>query len=193
MRHFPGLVPRLAFLLLLAIPTTPAQATDCPDLHSIVDYAPYRDLLCNGITKLAVGLPVEALKDFEAAVEIDIHEVPNFEVYSYLAQAQLLSGNVKAARESIRRSELALLVWSGVYRCDHTEAEVHLLDEVGLAIDSDEADAMAARMCGDIFTAYYEPGARTLESIAIDGQLAEKHLRVRALIERHEALTGSAQ
>ena len=192
MRHFPDLVPRLAFLFLLTIPAAPAQATDCPDLQSIVEYGPYRDLLCDGITKLAVGLPAEALKDLEAAAQVDIHEVPNFEVYSYLAQAQLLSGDVKAARESIRKSELALLVWSGVYRCDYADSDVRLLDAVGLAINSEDADIIAARMCGDIFTAYYEPGARTIESIATDGQLAEKHLQVRAVIERHEVLSGSA-
>ncbi len=189
MRYFLG----LTFLFLLFIPPASAQATKCPELHSIADYAPYRDLLCKGVTKMAVGLPAEALKDFQAAAQIDIHEVPNFEIFSYLAHAQLLLGDEKAARKSIRKSELALLVWSGVYRCDYAESEVRLLDAVGLDIESENADAIAARMCGDIYIANYEPGARTIESIATDGRLAEYHLRVRVLIEQREATTGATR
>ncbi|CAN0436996.1 unnamed protein product, partial [Ectocarpus sp. 13 AM-2016] len=131
------LILGFAILLLTAVAAPPAESADqresedCRPPHSIIDYPPYAELLCSGLAKMALGLHGEALKDFEAAARIDIHEVPNFEIYTYLAHAQLLLGDQDTYRESITKSELALFVWSGTYHCNYAEPQVRLLDAVG--------------------------------------------------------------
>ena len=86
----------------------------------------YNELICSGISYVESGKYAAAVKSFEEALAIKIHESPNFELLPRLAWARFKQGDISAARDDLMRAELSLSVFAGLIHCQETDVGFHL-------------------------------------------------------------------
>lgn len=159
-----------------------AKVPGCEAIRSVgYPDAAYVEHMCQGIEELKNGFYEKAIVNFEKAEKIDFFEAPNFESYSYLAHAHLLSKNIDKYREYIKKSELALSVLTGIFACDFDGHQPILLDDSRVRLEGPFVQEVANEMCAEAYLYIYSPSARTLKIIEWDGKLVSYFLHVKQM------------
>lgn len=163
-------------------------ATDlpCQDADISSHDKAYERIACDGARLQAAERWAEAARTFEAALKRDIHEFPNFTLYPRLALVYQRLGDTGKADAALERARLSTSVFVGAMVCGE-EHDLRLFERrSGAVVDTAIAAEVAARMCGDLYSSYYED--RTFDSVLADAQLIETYNRAKSEIEalRHD-------
>jgi hypothetical protein len=178
---------RSAVLALLVSAGVQAQTPEKPlcsapeVITGLEAYDQYNELVCAGAKSLQSKQYKEAAAKFEAALKLDLYDVPNFQSLSRLALAYHLSGKKLLAEQYLTQSELALKVLVGELRCIENKEHVSLVYALGgKVIVSSAASEIAKRMCGGAYENYYQ--IRTLSGFLSDAALVKQFFEVKAKV-----------
>lgn len=176
---------RVAVLSIVATAlscTVPVAGQTC-EAPELVEPSPpeYVALICSSIEQADKGAFAEAARRLEAALEVQLHEYPNYRALPRLALYYLQSGDTGAAERVLEEARLALSTVFGLLTCA-SQARGFDLQARERPVESPAAPAVIQRMCGEAYDSFY---AQTdLQSIRQDLPLLEVYYRARDLVSR---------
>ncbi|MBO6634685.1 hypothetical protein [Parvibaculum sp.] len=183
MRRYPFIAFLFPFLVCLAF--SPVRADDgegkceSSDVQFPADRA-YREKTCRGERLEKEGRYGEAAEAYQAALDMDLFEVPNFELLPRLALMHHMAGDEAQARETLEEAKLALQVMAGAVVCYGSDGttEFHLKERSGARLpDSPLTEKVMNRMCGAMYEGTYG-NYTSLEGLLADAKLVEEYYSV---------------
>lgn len=170
----------IGFIILVSGGTKTKAAIDC-DVQELTNNSDYNEFVCAGVQHMQEKKYGEAIKSFEAALDLPLFEWPNFELLPRLAWAHFKAGDSKKAENTLEKAELSLSVFVGILKCNEVEDGFYLSDEYGNRLTGKNSSEVTAVMCGAIYESYYEQ--RSLEYILTDAKLVKRYFDVKRRIE----------
>ena len=180
MRYFHCLATALFLAGLFAANAT-AKECQAVELHG---YEVYDKLVCSGISLMEKHEFREAVKAFEKASQISLHEFPNFKLLPRLALAHFYLGDTEKALQTLGKAELSLMVLARMVRCQEKNDRYSLVWNSGDApqkVNSSYHDEVAGIMCGTAYEYIYE--AHELETVVYDASLVQEFLKAKEAIK----------
>lgn len=178
------------FIFISFISVVEAKPT-CDAPETLEYHDDYNNYVCSGISNFQVGLYSDAIKQYESAQKLHLHEYPNFMLNARIAHAYLLKGDIKQASDYIQRSEISLSVLSGIYTCEYYENDFPFISANGRTpIESDLAPEIAITMCSEAHLYVYNARSKNLRAVVADGLLTQYHLLVAGLVAQRIALNN---
>ncbi len=154
---------------------------DCEVIELVEGNLDYNRLVCEGVRHMQQGHPVDAGLTFEKAMRMPLFEFPNFKLYPRLALSYFRAGNRDKAKETLKKSELALSVLIGSAYCKETEKGFRLVKQEGIAPESHYESEIARRMCGAAYEYVYSQ--RSFEIVLHNARLIEAYVEAKKEID----------
>lgn len=158
-----------------------ATSTKCEAVELIDGAEAYNEIVCKGVEFMDEENYEKAIVEFNKALDVRLHEVPNFNLYPRLALAYFLNGNDVKANENLAKAELSLSVLFGIVECIESDSGFELRRNGRWKVDSIYREEMTQRMCGAAYEYVYEE--RTLESVLKDSELLEHYMNIKKRLE----------
>lgn len=161
---------------------SPEKLCKAPEL--VVAQKQYNKEVCAGISMAKVGNHKAAILYFEKALQMNLLEVPNFQLIPRLALMYSYVGLKDKSMQLLGEAELALKVYTRIYRCSEQDGNFTITRNSwgkSYRIDSPHHDRVAGMMCGDAYDYIYHP-----ESLMVnirEATLVQNYLSIKKEID----------
>ena len=131
---------------------------ECPSRLFIEGNKDYSERVCAGDSFFQFQAFSKAVVEYENALALPLHEIPNFELLPQLALTYFKLGELARAHQIIGESELSLQIFIGGARCVEAEAGYEI-DGPNIELFSRETrKSVSYRMCGAAYDTLYAQG-----------------------------------